>query len=170
MKGLRIIIITLLSAWLEVSFFGAWRPLGILPNLFLVVLLISSLIVPTSEALMMGLGGGLLLDFVSGSDFGLRTAYFCFLVLLIVVIRRTGADFERWSMKLAAIISATILYDAAILLTVLNSQLLQHFQIIGGIVVLETAFNVGLLIVLNRPLRYMLASPAPAMPLINQGR
>ncbi len=146
-------LLTLVTVLLEASFLGAWRPFGIIPNLFLVLVLAAGASsANASEVLAIAVGGGFLLDIISGADFGLKTAYFCFLALLIVMMRRTGAEFERLGMKLAAILSATLLYNAVVLLPLLSSHRSVAWGSFVSKLATEAAVNLVLMAVLAWPL------------------
>lgn len=157
MKATRLMVITVAAVWLQVSFLGAWRPLGVLPDLFLVVLLIAATTLNNaSEVLAMAVGGGLLLDIASGTDFGLRIAFFCFLALLLIMMRRHGTELERPAMRVAAVISATALYDAVVLLPLMSSKPMVFWGAAGFRVGSEILMNLALIALLVMPLRWLL--------------
>lgn len=167
MKYIRLTLITFVAAWLEVSFLASWRPLGVIPDLFLIVIIaVASSKTRISEVMAMATCGGFLLDYVSGSDFGLRTAFFCFLAILMVIIRRTGADFETMGLKLAAVVSATILYDVIILIPVVWHKSFIIWSVVFQRVGLELVLNFLLLGALYWPLRWLFDIDVVVQPVI----
>jgi cell shape-determining protein MreD len=126
---------------LQTAFFGYVRPFGVMPNLLLVVVLMQGLFGSASGAVAMGIGGGLLLDIASGSDFGLRTAFYASLTLAVIVIRQLGLHLDAlWVTALVAIV-ATIGFDIAILFTIGFANLGGQFGIIFGKILIESAEN-----------------------------
>ncbi|MFI5240522.1 MAG: hypothetical protein ACHQUB_02340 [Candidatus Saccharimonadia bacterium] len=167
MNGIKLILITLVAVWLEVSFFGALRPFGIIPNVFLVIILEAAAILPrSSDALAMAVGGGFLLDLSSGVDFGLRTGFFTFLTLLVTLMRRTGADFSRISMRLTAVMSGTILYNLAVLSTLALSHSTIPVGLVAEKIIIEIVENIILAVVLHYPIRKLIENQHPNIPVI----
>ncbi len=166
MKFLGLIGLVLITVLLQVSFLPALRPIGIVPNLALIVVLYSSVELAASEALAVAVGIGVLLDLVSGADFGLRTAFLSFFGLLVILIRRTGADFTRLSMVLAAVVSAGMLWNAAVLASVLVS----HDTILWGqalrMVGIETGINCLIVLVVHAPIRWLLQNISGRQPVV----
>lgn len=115
MNTLKLILITLVAAWLQLYFLGNMRPLGVLPNLLLVVIIYAGLLRDATETLAIALGAGLILDLASGSDFGLRMAFYAVLALIVMVLRQMGADFENLGLVLATTAAGAILYNLAVL-------------------------------------------------------
>lgn len=169
MRVLRLVLLTVLGVWLEVSFLGAWRPFGIVPNLFLVIILIAAATLSkASDTLAMAVGGGILLDLVSGADFGLRTAFFSFLALLVIVVRRTGADFDHLSMKLAGVAGGTLLYSVTIIISLLGQGTHIGWAVAAGRVGVELVLNLVLTLLLDVPLHRLLETKAGSVPVIGQ--
>jgi rod shape-determining protein MreD len=78
---------------LQLSFLPALRPLGVVPNLVLMVISAAALSGPLETAMILGLSCGFLLDLVSGSDFGLQTGLLALAVLLSAYVSRSGLQF-----------------------------------------------------------------------------
>ena len=167
MNGIKLTLITMLAVWIEVSFFGALRPFGVIPNIFLVILLEAAAILPrSSDALAMAVGGGFLLDLFSGVDFGLRTGFYIFLTLLVTLMRRTGADFSRLSMRLTAVMSGTILYNLAVLSTLALSRTAIPVRLVSEKIIIEIIENILLAIIVHYPLRKLIENQHPNIPVI----
>ncbi len=156
MKGVIRILLVLLAVWLQVSFFGAFRIFDVLPNVLLVLIIYAGLICRVSDAVLMALVGGILLDLSSGVDFGLRMGFYILLGLLIAVLKQAGTDFENTAMVLAATLAGTVLYDVA----ALSGLILHAAPIPWGIVTtrigVEIVVNCALALILRWPLSRLL--------------
>ena len=163
MRSWKLFLLIIIAAVLQLSFLGAIRPFGVTPNLLLVVVIYAGLICTASQTVSSALLGGLLLDGASGVDFGLRTTFYVFLALAIVVIKRAGADFGNTAMITAATLSATLFYNAAIVasLTPTFGDIL--WLGLGRIILAEAGLNVLLAIALRAPLAWWM-STASLMP------
>ncbi|HUC20301.1 MAG TPA: hypothetical protein VMR98_02285, partial [Candidatus Polarisedimenticolaceae bacterium] len=94
-------LLIILVACLQVSMFGHMRPFGIMPNLMVIAVVLVSLWGTASFSLVTAIGGGLLLDMASGSDFGLRMAFFVVVSLAIIAGRQLGLQADSWISALA---------------------------------------------------------------------
>ncbi len=90
MKLYGLILVALLSLVLQLSFLPALRPFGVVPNIVLIVIAAAALTGPLVTAMILGLGCGILLDLVSGSDFGLQTGLLALGVVLAGYVSRSG--------------------------------------------------------------------------------
>jgi cell shape-determining protein MreD len=170
MKLLRFLLLVPISVWMQVSFLGVWRPLGVVPNLLLIVVLAAATSAAhASEVLAISVIGGFLLDVSSGTDFGLRITYFCVLALLLIMIRRTGAEVERLGMKVAVVASATILYDAVVLIPLFGSQSAVAWDGVIAKIATELIVNIIFMLILNWPLQGLLnMNKLAAKPIVSQ--
>jgi rod shape-determining protein MreD len=157
-KGVIRILLVLIAVWLQVSFFGAFRIFDVLPNVMLVLIIYAGLICRVSDAVLMALVGGILLDLSSGVDFGLRMGFYILLGLLIAVLKQAGTDFENTAMVLAVTLAGTVLYDVA----ALSGLILHSAPIPWGIVMtrigVEIAVNAVLALLLRWPLSRLLGN------------
>lgn len=156
MKEVTRVLVVLVAVWLQISFFGAFHIFGVLPNVLLVLMIYAGLICRTSDAVMMGLLGGLLLDLASGNDFGLRMGFFVLTGLLIAVLKQAGTDFENTAMVLAATLAGTVLYDVAALSSLLVKGAVIPWGTVVGVMMVEVLVNGALALLLRRPLGRLL--------------
>jgi len=108
-------VAVVLAAWLQVSFFGHVRPLGVMPNLMLVVVVLFGLWSNATPALVVAIGGGLLLDLASGSDFGLRMAFYLVMALGLVAARQLGVQANSLVTAIIAVVIGCLLYNLVVL-------------------------------------------------------
>lgn len=114
MRNLKIISLVVGCAVLQLSFFGAMRPFGIVPNLAIILIasLCSSL--GDGELVLLSAALGIIFDLSSGADFGLRATFFILFSLALLVVRQIGADFGYLPSVLVAIVLGSLAYNAAI--------------------------------------------------------
>lgn len=121
MSPLRVVggvLIVAATAWLQIAWFGHVRPLGVIPNCMLLIVILLALLSDATPALAAAIGGGLLLDLASGSDFGLNMAFYVVTALAIIAGRQLGLHATSAITGLAAAILGTILYNLVILATI----------------------------------------------------
>jgi rod shape-determining protein MreD len=111
------VIAVVAAAWFQVSFFGHVRPLGVMPNLMLVVVVLFGLWSNATPALVAAIGGGLLLDLASGSDFGLRMAFYLVMALGVVASRQLGVQADSLITAAIAVLIGCLLYNMVVLAT-----------------------------------------------------
>lgn len=135
----------LVVAGLQLSLFGHLRIFGVEPNLMLILVALTALWANATPALATAVGGGILMDLASGSDFGLRTAFLTAICLAIIAVKQLGAHTESLWAALAAITVGTLVFD----LLVVASSGAGHIQagyvasIIGRELVLNIVITTG---------------------------
>jgi rod shape-determining protein MreD len=80
----------LLAIWLQLSLFGHLRPLGVIPDLTLITIIVVALWSDATPSLAAAVGAGFILDLASGSDFGLRTGFFILVTLAVIAAKQFG--------------------------------------------------------------------------------
>lgn len=104
---------------LQSGFLPAWRPLGVVPDLGLVVLVLAASWTRLSTALVLALTLGLGTDLAAGANFGLHTGSYTLTALILSTFARAGFPLDRPDAVLGAIILGTlgsVLVGAAALL------------------------------------------------------
>lgn len=109
------IFVTLVAVWVQFSWFGPLRPFDVVPNVMLIVVVLAALWSSATTALLMAVFGGILLDVVSGADFGLRTGFFTLVALAIIAARQFGLHAESVPTALGILVLATVSFNVAIL-------------------------------------------------------
>ena len=168
MRNWLLTLTLIVAVILQVSFLGAWRPLGVVPNLVLVTLIWLSFTLPVQSLLIAAAGSGLALDLLSGADFGLRMVFMLTVALAILVIRQLGADVESMSLGLAVVAAATVFYNLAVLagLVALGAHL--PGVNIAGIIGREIILNL-LLALLVHPILVRWMQPRHQAMIIRRG-
>lgn len=110
MSWLRVVLLTVSAAVLQVSFVGALRIGGIVPNIVLVLLVCLVVWGTASEALLAAVVAGIIMD-VSGSGlFGLATSSLVAISLSLVALRQLGLDGHNWLARLALVAAASFVW------------------------------------------------------------
>lgn len=165
MKSAWLAGLLLVTVWLQVGFLGAWRPLGILPNLLMVVIIFAGLVRGATETVAMGAAGGLLLDLASGSDFGLRMGFYTVLALVVVVMRQTGANLENLSLVWLITAVGTLVYNLAVLVGVWSAGATVPLNLAGRRIGIEMVMNL-ILATLLRPVLIRLLRSSANLPIV----
>lgn len=150
----RILAFTLvaLSVVLQVSLLPAFRPLGVVPNLALVMVVLVALKLATSEALIAATAAGLALDVAGGANFGLWTGTLMLATLVIGMVHRAGIELDRAFVAPVLVMAGTVVLTSVIWLGLLTGG--QHLA--PGFVlklVVELVINLTLTVVLSPVVR-----------------
>jgi rod shape-determining protein MreD len=143
-RFVRLAVAVLLTVWLQAYFFGAWRPLGVVPNLLLLVVIYAGLVRNASETVAVAVAGGLAIDLISGTDFGFRMGFYSMLALVVIVSRRSGADYDNIGIVLAAALAGTVLYNLGIVLSMSKSLSGLPWVELAKVILVEAGINIGL--------------------------
>ena len=146
-------LITLLVVWLQLATLPAVRPLGVVPNLALVVVILLAIRMPVVTGLTMAVVIGWLLDVGAGSDYGLRLTFYSMMLILAVFLRQLGSDLENVSLQASLVVAGTVLLNLAILVNLA----FQHATLPLGYVGLKLFTEVILNLALLLPVRWALS-------------
>ena len=99
---------------LEIAFLGHIRPFGVIPNLVVIAITLSALWSQASPTLVAAISAGLVLDFASGTDFGLRTAFFAALAVCAIAARQLGLHADSLVAAAGIVVLATVLFNLGV--------------------------------------------------------
>lgn len=159
----------LVAVWLEVGLLAPLRPFGVVPNLVLVVILLLAIRLPASNAVALAVTSGLFLDLFSGSDFGLRTAFYVLLVLVVNLLSRQGTDFNNVSVVAGVVVAGTVVLNAAVVTDLALGGASLRLDYIVGQIGVELICNLGLLVII-RTLFGSLGRPSAEAVAVGHGR
>lgn len=145
----------LLAVWLQAYFLGAMRPLGVLPNVLLVMLAYFALMRPASQTLAFGVAGGLMLDMASGVDFGIRLGFYSLFALVAVMTRQLGGSPDGLWTATGLILGGTIAYNLIVLASLIIARADVDLLVAGRITLSELLLNVALGLILYRFWRWL---------------
>ncbi len=161
MRRLAAAILIALAAILQVSLLPALRPLGVVPDLTLVVVVLVSLWLATSESLIAAALSGLLLDIASGSNFGLWTGIMTLSALGIGVMHRAGIETDRVFVALVVVTAGTIVTTVVIWVALVPSVNHWPLGVLVGRLIIELVINLILTMVLRPAVRLLLHGSSP---------
>ena len=156
MRPIKLALVVLMTVWLQAGFLAGWRPLGVVPNLMVIIVVYAGLMASPLEAVVLGLSGGIMLDFYSGADFGLRTAFYSMLAVAVAVVHRAGAESSSQGMAVVLVAGASVMFNLAVMATLAGADTLHHLPSMLEAVGVETVINVFLAIILGPLLRPVL--------------
>lgn len=110
MRWLRVVLLSLVAAVLQVSLMGALRIGGVVPNLVLVLVVCLVIWRTASEALLAAVSGGLIMDISGAGSFGLAVSSLVLICLALVALRQLGVDGHAWPVRLGLVAAATLLW------------------------------------------------------------
>ena len=108
MRWVWVTVLTVVAALLQVSFMGALRIGGVVPNLALILVVCLVVWGTASEALFAAVLAGLLLDVAGTGTFGLAISSLVVICLGLVALRQLGADGHAWPVRLGMVALATM--------------------------------------------------------------
>jgi hypothetical protein len=154
----------LLVLALQVAFMPALRPLGVVPNMALVLVALVGLTGTASLALGVALVGGLLLDMTSGADFGLRTGLLVLVALACGYVHRAGLHASGLVVALVVVAAGTFISDLAVLAGLIRTGLgYWPGGSLLGTMVLEIMLNLLITLALQ-PLVRLVTPGGPELP------
>lgn len=117
MRFIFYLILVLATAFVQISIFGQWRPFGVMPNLMLILIICLALWSSASVAVAGAVTGGLMLDLSSGADFGLRTAFYTLIALMVIAGKQFGLHPDSILSAMVLVMVGSILFDLSVLST-----------------------------------------------------
>ena len=154
MNTAKLVLITAAVVWLQLASLPAIRPLGVVPNLALVVVLLLAVRLPVVTSLTIAVVIGWLLDSGAGSDYGLRITFYSMLVILVVFLRQQGSDLENLSLQASLVTAGTVLLNLAILANLAFHHVTLPLSYVGLKLLAEVICNLLLLF----PVRWVLSA------------
>jgi len=133
---------------MQVSLLPALRPLGVVPNLALVIVTLIGLEGTASMALTTAVAGGVVLDLASGANFGLWTAMLVLAALVGGLVHRAGIELGGPTVALVIVAIGTAIETAVIVLGVAGSANLSA-GVIAGRLIAELVLNLVLTVMLT---------------------
>jgi rod shape-determining protein MreD len=156
MRRAALIALITVVVVLQLSLLPGLRPLGVVPNLAVVVMVLAALNVVTSEALVAAAASGLVLDLASGANFGLWTGVFMLITLVVGVLRRAGIELDGAVVAPGLVAAATLVITLVVWLALAPKGVHWTFGGAAGQLVVELVINLVLTIALAPLVRWML--------------
>jgi rod shape-determining protein MreD len=151
MKRILLALLVAICVVLQVSLLPALRPLGVVPDLVLVLVVLIGMEGTASTALAAAVAAGLALDLVSGANFGLWTGLLVLAALTTGLIHRAGIELAGPTVAVVIVTAGTLLSTLVVLLGLVSSVSAWPVGSLLARLACELLLNLGLTIAL-RPL------------------
>ena len=161
MRRLAAILLVGLAVILQVSLLPALRPFGVVPNLALVVVVLVSMQMVTSEAVIAAAVSGLVLDLDSGSNFGLWTGVMVLSVLAVAMVQRAGIELDRAFVAPVLVSAGTLVISVVIWVSLIPSVSSLPIGNLGGRLAIELVINLVLTMVMRPVVRMLIGGGGP---------
>ncbi len=149
-----LIIVFLISYFLQSNFFSWFNIAGIKPNLFIILVLLIGLFAGRTTGSILGMIFGLLLDIFIGKKIGISG-------ILLAIIGFSGGYLDKNFSKdskmtiILMCIGATVIYElAAYLIQIVIFNIEPEFLALAKIIIIEAIFNSILIIILYPITKY----------------
>lgn len=163
MRPVKLSVIAALAVIVQITYLAGWRPLGVVPNLALIVVTSLSLNASSSEALWVALGSGVVLDLASGTDFGLKTAVLVVVTLFISWLRRGGTNLDSWWLELILVAGGSVLAAVSVLAALAVAHAAVPLGPAARILAVETGANVIIAAVIRPVLIWLVRQPVSTL-------
>jgi len=150
-KRAALVVLVGLGMLLQLSLLPGLRPLGVVPSLALVLVVLVGLEGTASQALVAAVTGGVALDLGSSADFGLWTGLLVVTALMTGLLHRAGVELESVMWSLALVAGGTIVVSLLILVGIADSVGRWQWGLVIWRLVAQLGLNLALTVVL-RPL------------------
>ncbi|HSX01473.1 MAG TPA: hypothetical protein VLF67_04510 [Candidatus Saccharimonas sp.] len=154
MRWWRLAILVVAVALLQVGLVPALRPLGVVPNLVLGLVVLVGIAGTATSALVVAVTTGLLLDLSSGVDFGLRSALLVLAALVAGLVHRLGLELDGPVVALVLVAAGTIVADVAVLAGLVGMTGPWRLGLIAGTIGLELVLNLGCTLLMRPMVRW----------------
>ena len=146
--NLVLVIILLIFYYLQSNFFSWFNIAGIMPNLFIILVLFIGLFANRTMGIAYGVGIGIFLDFLIGSKVGIYATCLGLIGFLTAVFDKNFSKDSRLTIMVivmvATIISEVLNYLLGYIFLSVEIEILSFIKIL----IIETIFNIMLTIIL----------------------
>lgn len=111
MKRFFIIFVAILALLLEVAFFSNIKIFGITPNIFLMLLITFSFVIPEEDLMFLAFFGSLFLDLFSSAYFGSQTLIILTILLLVMLTSRYIFSNVNFVLLFVLVAVSTVIFD-----------------------------------------------------------
>lgn len=155
MRNILLAVVVIIAVFLQVSFFPALRPFGVVPNILLPIVVFVGLYGQASTALVVATVGGLAMDMASSSDFGLWTGTFVLAALVCGYVHRAGVVLIA-PVGVIMVTVATVLANAVLLTSVFGAT--GPWSSVAGSLIIQVVLNFILTMAIGSLIRAVVGS------------
>lgn len=165
MRRVLLLLVVTAAIATQVSLIPALRPFGVVPDIVLVLVLLLGLRSTVSQALILALVGGIVMDLSSGTDFGMHTGILVLAALSTGLVRRSGLALVGPLIAVGLVLVLTLISDALSLAAIMGSLSIGTSGSVLAIVLGELVLNLALVLGI-RPIINRLVPDESALPTI----
>ncbi|HEY6737162.1 MAG TPA: hypothetical protein VI322_05610 [Candidatus Saccharimonadia bacterium] len=160
MRWLWLVVLAGLTFYAQVAWLPLVRPLGVVPNLALGLVVLVALEGRALGALVVALALGCGLDIISGGNFGIWMGTLVLAVLVAAWIRRSGLETGGWLVPAVLVLAGTVVMTLLVWSALVGVVARWPVGSLVGRLVLECLLNLGLMSLL-RPVVRRTIKPEP---------
>jgi cell shape-determining protein MreD len=146
MKALALVVIALVVVWMQTALFGQFRPLGVMPDIVLVTVILIALWLEATPTLAMATACGLLLDMASGDSFGLRTGFLVVVSLVVIAARQFGLHSESLLTAGTLVVATTVAFNLIVIASLSGATI--DWTVVGSRIGLQIVDNLAVLLII----------------------
>ncbi len=153
MKRLGLLAVGAVLVVAQLSLLPALRPLGVVPDVALVLVILVALEGTASLALGVGVAAGAVLDIGSGANVGMWIGFLVVAAVSGGLVHRSGIETDRWWVPAVMIVVGTVVLTMVVLISMGN--VVAHWPVgyLGRRLVAEVVLNIALMMVLRPVVR-----------------
>ena len=159
MRRAALLLVVLLAAVLQATLLPALRPLGVVPDLALVMVVLVGLESTATTALVAAVAGGLVLDMAGGANFGMWTVILVLAALAAGLIHRAGIELVGPAVALVMVAAGTVLSASVVLGGLAGSNIGWPMGVLLGRLAGELVLNLILTMMLRPLVRRVMPAP-----------
>lgn len=156
MRRIRLYLLMGVAVVLQISLLPALRLFDVVPNVALVMMVLCSVWIATSESLSVAVVAGAVLDIASGVNFGLWMGVMMTVSLAAGLTHRAGIELDQPFTPIAFVLAGTTLTTLVIWIGMASSVMHWSFGVMAGRLGVELLLNLGLVIGLRPFVRMVL--------------
>ena len=147
----------------QVSLLPALRPLGVVPNAVLGLVALVGMEGTASEALVVGVVAGVVVDLSSGANFGLWTAVLVLTALAAGLLHRAGVELGGAVTETVMVLVGTLVMSLVILVSLVNTLGRWDWSLLMVHILLQLVLNVALMLIMRPVVRQLILRPGPVL-------
>lgn len=160
-RRLVFMVVSVVVLLAQISLLPALRPLGVVPDLVMVYVVLVGLESTSSNAVLLAVVMGVALDLSSGANLGLWTGMLVLAGVVAGLLHRGGVETDGPLIPAAMIVVGTLLVPLIVLTGLINVVAEWPVGSLVGRFCLELVLNLGLMVLVRPVVRRLVPRTAP---------
>lgn len=144
----------------QLTLLPALRPLGVVPAAVLGLVALVGMEGTASEALVLAVVSGVVIDLGSGANFGLWTGVLVLTALVAGLLHRAGVELAGALTETVMVVGGTLVMNLVVLASVAGTAARWDWSLLMVHLVLQLVLNVALMLSLRPAVRWLMRQPA----------